>query len=292
MEKENRKGALAKAPLFPQIELGGRRMTREEKLRRFAAWEEKLGAYEYAMRLIGVDNQAQPPTLGAPLRNERAAILSGEALKLRQDEEMYDIVREMQQWKDLDPVLRRRAELHEEAMRNSRCVPPEEYMAYQRTLSESGQAWLRCKKENDFAAYAPYLARLVEAHKQAAAWYVEQLASPEAMTARQFLAERGFDQEEAFTFVAALEVCCAVNALDHGTVGDHEGKAARGVEQGVGTGDGVVHVTHLEVEVEVTVERVYPTLQEQGLAAPCEAVAGIEVGVGGDGEGVAAVRQG
>ena len=31
-------------------------MTREEKLRRFAAWEEKLGAYEYAMRLIGVDN--------------------------------------------------------------------------------------------------------------------------------------------------------------------------------------------------------------------------------------------
>ncbi|MBQ1619494.1 MAG: carboxypeptidase M32, partial [Oscillospiraceae bacterium] len=71
-------------------------MTREEKLRRFAAWEEKLGAYEYAMRLIGVDNQAQPPTLGAPLRNERAAILSGEALKLRQDEEIYDIVREMQ----------------------------------------------------------------------------------------------------------------------------------------------------------------------------------------------------
>ncbi|MBQ2323457.1 MAG: carboxypeptidase M32 [Oscillospiraceae bacterium] len=141
-------------------------MTREEKLRRFAAWEEKLGAYEYAMRLIGVDNQAQPPTLGAPLRNERAAILSGEALKLRQDEEMYDIVREMQQWKDLDPVLRRRAELHEEAMRNSRCVPPEEYMAYQRTLSESGQAWLRCKRENDFAAYAPYLARLVEAHKR------------------------------------------------------------------------------------------------------------------------------
>ncbi len=42
--------------------------------------------------------------------------------------------------------------------------------------------------------------RLVEAHKQAAAWYAEQLGSPEAVTARQFLAERGFDQAAAATY--------------------------------------------------------------------------------------------
>jgi DNA primase len=46
----------------------------------------------------------------------------------------------------------------------------------------------------------PQRPRLVEAHKHAAAWYVEQLATPEAMQARQFLAERGFDQETAATF--------------------------------------------------------------------------------------------
>ncbi|MEU6533191.1 DNA primase [Streptomyces sp. NPDC046928] len=43
--------------------------------------------------------------------------------------------------------------------------------------------------------------RLVEAHKIAADWYMEQLAnSPEADTGRQFLAERGFDQAAAQRF--------------------------------------------------------------------------------------------
>ncbi|MFE2067394.1 DNA primase [Streptomyces sp. NPDC059467] len=43
--------------------------------------------------------------------------------------------------------------------------------------------------------------RLVEAHKIAAVWYAEQLAtSPEAETGRLFLAERGFDQAAAVHF--------------------------------------------------------------------------------------------
>ncbi|MFH8937377.1 DNA primase [Streptomyces griseosporeus] len=43
--------------------------------------------------------------------------------------------------------------------------------------------------------------RLVEAHKIAAEWYAEQLAtSPEAETGRVFLAERGFDQSAAVHF--------------------------------------------------------------------------------------------
>jgi DNA primase len=39
--------------------------------------------------------------------------------------------------------------------------------------------------------------RLIEAHKQAAAFYTEQLGSPEAKTGREFLAVRGFDQAAA-----------------------------------------------------------------------------------------------
>ena len=42
--------------------------------------------------------------------------------------------------------------------------------------------------------------RLVEAHKLAAAYYAEQLGSPEAVTGRQFLAERGFDQAAAASY--------------------------------------------------------------------------------------------
>ncbi|MCP2310491.1 DNA primase [Kitasatospora paracochleata] len=42
--------------------------------------------------------------------------------------------------------------------------------------------------------------RLVEAHKVAAAWFQEQLGSPEAEIGRRFLAERGFDEAAAAHF--------------------------------------------------------------------------------------------
>ena len=46
----------------------------------------------------------------------------------------------------------------------------------------------------------PHRPRLVEAHKHAGEWYAEQLATSEALTARQFLDSRGFDAEAAATF--------------------------------------------------------------------------------------------
>ena len=42
--------------------------------------------------------------------------------------------------------------------------------------------------------------RLVEAHKVAQEFYADALGSPEALTARQFLGERGFDQTAAEQF--------------------------------------------------------------------------------------------
>ena len=42
--------------------------------------------------------------------------------------------------------------------------------------------------------------RLVAAHKLAADYYAEQLATPEAVSARQFLAQRGFDQDAAAAY--------------------------------------------------------------------------------------------
>ncbi len=46
----------------------------------------------------------------------------------------------------------------------------------------------------------PQRPRLIEANKQAGAWYSEQLATPEALAARQFLDSRGFDADAAAHF--------------------------------------------------------------------------------------------
>ncbi|WP_121256540.1 DNA primase [Nocardioides ferulae] len=46
----------------------------------------------------------------------------------------------------------------------------------------------------------PPRTRLIEAHRVAQEFYADQLTSPDAMVARQFLHERGFDQDAAATF--------------------------------------------------------------------------------------------
>src|SRR5262249_28911214 len=46
----------------------------------------------------------------------------------------------------------------------------------------------------------PQRGRLIEAHKVAQEFYAEALGSPDALTARQFLGERGFDQAAAEQF--------------------------------------------------------------------------------------------
>jgi DNA primase len=46
----------------------------------------------------------------------------------------------------------------------------------------------------------PQRRRLIEAHAVAQQWYADQLESPDAQAARQFLTERGFDQAAASTF--------------------------------------------------------------------------------------------
>ncbi|KQY61797.1 MULTISPECIES: DNA primase [unclassified Nocardioides] len=46
----------------------------------------------------------------------------------------------------------------------------------------------------------PQRSRLIDAHKQAQLFYAEQLATPDAVVARQFLDGRGFDQDAAATF--------------------------------------------------------------------------------------------
>lgn len=43
-----------------------------------------------------------------------------------------------------------------------RCIPQDEYIAYQTLVNEAGDVWHRAKEENDYAAFEPYLAQIVE----------------------------------------------------------------------------------------------------------------------------------
>ncbi|MBM0126506.1 DNA primase [Pimelobacter simplex] len=72
--------------------------------------------------------------------------------------------------------------------------------AVERMADKYGVQLRRDETGQDDRPKGPQRRRLVEAHAVAQEFYAEQLATPEALAARQFLAERGFDQNAALRF--------------------------------------------------------------------------------------------
>ena len=72
--------------------------------------------------------------------------------------------------------------------------------AVERLADKSGVALQREDGDSPDRPKGPQRNRLVEAHRHAQEFYAGQLSTPEALVARQFLAQRGFDQAAAETF--------------------------------------------------------------------------------------------
>lgn len=139
-------------------------MNREEKIQAFLAWEKKITARQMALTIIGVDAVDVPPRRGSAWRNAQTSELYGELFALKNDKAMYDIRGELLKEKDLDFPLRRRLEIFQKEADRLKNVPQDFYRTYQTILSESEEAWLRAKADNDYASYAPLLKKLIQAH--------------------------------------------------------------------------------------------------------------------------------
>lgn len=72
--------------------------------------------------------------------------------------------------------------------------------AVERMADKYGVQLRRDESGYDDRPKGPQRRRLIEAHAVAQEFYAEQLATPDALQARQFLAERGFDQQAAHHF--------------------------------------------------------------------------------------------
>ena len=134
----------------------------EENRERFLAWQNRLSAYKMALTLIEIDATERPLNAGAEYRGEKAAILSGEYMRVLKEEGIEDVMRKVAS-DDPDSDIRKMAELYLEKFEESRKVPEKEYSDYQRILSESERQWLICKERADYDSYWPYLEKLVDA---------------------------------------------------------------------------------------------------------------------------------
>lgn len=140
-------------------------MTKEEKLLQLKQWEDKVNAYGMALTMIGLDANNNPPTDGGSYRNEKRAILAGEAFKLENDPSIYELLKDLEK-EELDRDEKRIVELYVKEFEKTRSVPQEEFVEYQKCLGASEQAWLKYKLEDNYEGYEPYLKELIEKHKK------------------------------------------------------------------------------------------------------------------------------
>lgn len=144
----------------------GTELTKEEKINRFNEWQNRLSAYQLAFGIMGVDQTAVPPSEGAAYRAEKTAILQGEYRKVLQNEEMYEIISDLSVLDGLDEKTAREVELYKKQLDKERSIPADEYMSFSKVLDESIRDWLRAKKEDDFAGYAPKLQAVIDGYKR------------------------------------------------------------------------------------------------------------------------------
>ncbi len=141
-----------------------KKMGSEELRSRFLTWQDRLSAYQMALTLIEIDATERPLTMGARYRGEKAAILSGEYMKVLQEKGMEEVLEKVAK-EDEDPEIRKMAELYIKRLDENKNIPEKEYADYQRILSENQRQWLICKENADYESYWPYLEKLVDAFR-------------------------------------------------------------------------------------------------------------------------------
>jgi len=138
----------------------------QQLLERFRRWEEKTGAYRFALTMIGLDANQHPPADGRAFRERRTQVLRQELFRLQQDPEIKKILKELVKAEDLGKAERRMAEIRLSALEKTENVPEALYLAYHKALASSEAAWQKMKGTAAYAVYEPYLREVVRLQKE------------------------------------------------------------------------------------------------------------------------------
>lgn len=172
----------------------------KESLQALRALEKQLYAYHYALNVIDFDQATAAPDGSADGRAEACEVLSRASFDLLVNDGTAALLRRAA----ADARTgQERAEVRElqRAYDEIARIPPAEYAAFTKLTQQSVPAWTKAKRTNDFALFAPYLARIVEARRAQAHCFAPDRDPYEVFLDRY---ERGLTIERCDAFFAAL----------------------------------------------------------------------------------------
>ncbi|HIZ47863.1 MAG TPA: carboxypeptidase M32 [Candidatus Gemmiger excrementavium] len=172
----------------------------KESIMRLRALEKQLFAYRYALNAIDFDAETVAPAGGADGRAEACEVLSRASFDLLVNEDTAALLRQAaaeaedeQQAAEVRALQRQ----YDEIAR----IPAAEYAAFTKLVQQSVPVWTKAKRTNDFALFAPYLEKIVEARRAQARYFAPDRDPYEVWLDRY---ERGLTIAQCDEFFATL----------------------------------------------------------------------------------------
>jgi carboxypeptidase Taq len=178
-------------------------MTLETALKSLKELQKKLHAFSHASGMIYLDSVTVAPKDTAAGRGETLGVLTQMSYELFANREVADLLAFLRENSDkLSRQQAREVELLQRDYDEISKVPQEEFVEYRKLVNDAQSVWHKAKSGNDFAAFAPYLEKIVET-KRRFAGYFNKDKHPYDVCLNQY--EYGLNMEKADIFFDKLK---------------------------------------------------------------------------------------
>ena len=137
--------------------------TTENLTKQLNELERALYVYHHLSALVELDATTAAPQDTTVGRSAVMEYLSNEEYKTFASSATGDLLNVlMSAQAELSGQEARQAEVLKRDYDQMKAIPQDEYVAYDVLISEAQNAWVKAKRENDFASFAPYLEKIIE----------------------------------------------------------------------------------------------------------------------------------
>ena len=142
-------------------------MNLEATIKEFHGHLERVKMYNGAMSTLYFDSATVAPKGGIADRAKRHGFFAAELFGLMTGEKMKGLLEALEPHKDaLDPVTAGMYRIAKKNYDKNVKIPVEKVRAYRELVSKAQNVWEDARKNDDFAAFAPYLKDILAANKE------------------------------------------------------------------------------------------------------------------------------
>lgn len=146
-------------------------MTLAQALTKLHELQATLHAYNHAIGVLSLDGDTAAPAASAKGRAETMGCLSGVTYQLLVNDAVKETLETILAHKaEVSPAQFRQAELLKEEYDNNVRIPMAEYVEYSALTTTATSVWREAKEKDDFAAFAPYLEKIIAFNRRFAGY--------------------------------------------------------------------------------------------------------------------------